>query len=370
VPKSSRIVSLLVVFQILLTSGQALAYYRKAPIQVSVVHPSDHRSEELFEQIHSGPQSKFVLQAYNHNVGFISSTPALILSPGPRSKPIHTNLRLGRVVILSGLHYLPQNHPIYGYGPYYIQTSGNWICWIYQSMGIGPDYGERIYAYNFKTNKEVNIWKSTSGSNEQIFEFQLVGNTLYYGTQLSHGPTVVTMVHSADLNKNNQRIAIKTVGEGSMPVIEDFSVSRGILGLLWTSAIHFVPDGYGPETYHFTLNALNGKLLRTIFTGTDVDSFNFASNDGLWVWSDHKQGVHFFKLGTNKVWVLSNDNSYVRTDGHYVWWTGIDDLKSGGFDTRNGRFIRSKVLKPRTFVFYSDSLDVFINGLTSSWIHV
>ncbi len=366
----------IILFSLLLLPASNGSHDMSKNVHSSNVPPVFNKMKSSFEElsgvVHQGGVKYIFPVSYNKTLGFLTSTPGAFAPFGKNANARLPRLLPGRIMTINDRMYLPQLNPIKDYEPFDIQSSGDWISWIYQSMGIGADYGERIYAYNVVTHKELGIWRQKSGTNEQLMAFEMVGSVIYYGTQSSRGNQVDVMIHSTNLNKDRGKVLITSKGTGNQRVIGDFSVAGSDLGIIWVPAYHFSPNGsfFESEPYTMTINHLTGQLLRQVYSGINVNPFDMSSRNGIFVWSDRTTGVHCYSLASNQVWLISDNPSYVMTDGRYVWMRGINDYQMDGFDTRTQKYVRFPELNNDTSVINSGSIDCFINGYKYAWISI
>ncbi len=295
----------------------------------TVTDVSHNGSEEYSEALHkeTGPLHAV---AYSPSLGFLAEKQALEVPQKAKVK-----VGYGSIVQLDSNKELPQPSPILGYEPDYIEASKDYICYVYQSSGIGPNVGELVYAYNIKTGISTKLWSPATGTNEQLMEFQLEGDTLYFGVQSSTGDTVKVEIHQVDLNTMKQKVILISMGSKTDKVVEDFAVSGNLIGLIWTPASHFLPDGgfNASEPYDFTIGPVGGSSKEYIYSGTNANSFDMRASNGLWTWSDKTNGVECYSKSSNQLWNVAKYPSYVATDGVCVWWKAVDTPACGGFDT-------------------------------------
>lgn len=311
--------------------------------------------------VHMQKQSSFFpAYVYSSKLGFLTYTPGVYLSMAGKSHSIKSKYLLGRIYELNHNRYLPQMNQLKGYEPFDVQANGHWVTWIYQSMGIGEDFGERIYAFNTVTSKEYCVWVHPLKSLDSLIGIDLTNNALYYGVQGFDKNQVTVAIHSMNLQTLSKRIVLSSKGHGVDPVIEDFSVTNHTLGVIWTSASHFVSStGLGP--YKVTLDSLAGKPIRTIYHGEAINPFDMHASGGTWIWSDQFTGVHAYSLRTNQVWEITKIPSYTYSDGSTIWWKSINTDETGGFDMIHKRYFNipsslkgfSPVVTGGLILFYS-----------------
>ncbi|EPZ45137.1 hypothetical protein [Alicyclobacillus acidoterrestris] len=328
------------------------------PIMVPQVNKTHTGSEEYKGTLHHGT-GNLKPSAYSPDLGFLAEKQAAqYLSK--------TKIRVGygSVVELKDNKSLPQPSRILGYEPDYIEASNNYVCWIYQSQGMGgPDNGEIIYAYNVQSGITTKLWSPAPGTNQQIMEFQLDANNLYYGVQSSNGDSVKIDVHHVELRTMTQNILTTSTGGKNDNVIEDFAVSDGYIAIVWTPGSHFLPDsGFNQsEPYTVTLNSLDLSSKRILYQGSNANSFDMDAKDGTWVWSDKSNGVECYSIKSNQTWNIATSASYVHTDGRYVWWKAIDTQACGGFDIKTQKEVKVRGLKNYQ-VLVSNGQTIFLTG--------
>jgi len=332
-------------------------------IKSTIVHLSalKNPSENYGETVHKGT-GKLPALAYSGTLGFLGQNQAI--QPLSKTK---VKVGFGTVVQFNNNKTLPQPSPIPGYEPDYITSNDDFVCYIYQSSGIGQNVGEIVYAFNIKTGISTELWRPTSGTNEQLMEFKLDGNNLYFGVQSSNGNKALTRIHQVDLNTMNQKVILTSMGSGTDKIVEDFAVSNGVIGIIWTPATHFIANlnSNGNEPYTFTIGALDGTKQTVVYHGTNPNAFDMEAKNGLWVWSDKTNGVECYSAAQNKTWNISASPSYVETDGVCVWWRAIDSKECGGFDTRTQKFVKLSGINAPFSPIVSDGRVILITGINS-----
>ncbi|WP_284200341.1 hypothetical protein [Alicyclobacillus sacchari] len=296
-------------------------------------------------KIHHG-SSEFQPIQYNKKLGLLGTTPGVLPNEVPKGYPsfpqTNDNYQPGRVVVLKTNTYLPQMDPEFGYQPSYLYSSGNWLCWIYLSMGIGPDDGERVYAYNVSTKKEFQVWAPPKDSNEQLMEVHLLGNDLFLGLQGSSGNTVNTKVVEVKLDTKRQTVLFSEQGQQDHNVIEDFAVWNNKIALIYTPATHFMGESSltsRGEPYSIVMYRLNGGKIRNLYSGYNINSFDFCSGKDGFIWSSKTSGVKYYDISKGEVLSVSRDSSYVYADDSVILWRGINDSKKGLFSTNTDKMI-------------------------------
>ncbi|SHL10092.1 hypothetical protein [Alicyclobacillus tolerans] len=302
--------------------------------------------------------SLFSPVAYNSSLGFLSTTPAMHQAP-PGAPPLpfqNKKFIPGRIMELKNGKYLPQIHPIKGYEPYDVQSNKDWITWIYVSFGLGPDLGEKIYAYNIKKHSEFLVW--SGGPLQQVFEYQLQGHVIYYGIQYNTGSTDTTFIRSINLTDRKNTLIVSTKGTGFQNVIEDFAVTGKWLGVIETPANHFTSPSL-KEKYHFEIGTTKNPVFKTIYSNVNVNPFTLRARSGVWVWSDKTRGVTAYVLGSKQVLGLDSMPSYVKTDGQNIWWVAINSNNYGGYDIKSNQYLK---LPPKVIplgINISGNVDIF-----------
>jgi len=328
------------------------------PIVIQHVNKTNADSEEYGTTLHRGA-SGLIPSAYSPTLGFLAEEQA-----AQYLSKTEVKVGYGSIVQLRNNKSLPQPSKILGYEPDYIKASNNYICWIYQSQGMGgPDEGEIVYAYNADNGITTKIWSPTPGTNQQIMEFQMDGSNLYYGVQSSNGGNVKIGIYHVDLSTMTQNILTTSTGGRNDNVIEDFAVSNGSIGIVWTPGSHFLSDaGFNPsEPYTVTLSSLNLASRRVLYHGTNANSFDMAADNGTWTWSDKTNGVECYSTNSNKTWNIASPESYVQTDGRYVWWKAIDTQDCGGFDIKTLKSVKVNGLKNYQALVFN-RYTIFITG--------
>ncbi|KYP81574.1 hypothetical protein [Ferroacidibacillus organovorans] len=309
--------------------------------------------------------NKYQVQAYTPSLGFIGINSAL--KPYSRYK---FKAGYGSMIQLSTNKVLPQPSPIIGYEPAFILSNGQFLCYIYQSQGIGPDYGEIVYAYNIKTKITTKLWNPANGTNQQLSNFHLTGNQLYFAVQSTKGNTAFVQIHRVNLPTMRQNIVFSSKGGINQYVVEDFAISKGKIGIIWTPGSHFIPvvDHNPYEPYDVTIGAINGTTKKVIFRGVNAGAFNMQAKNGIWAWSDLTSGVECYSSRINTVWNVSSQPSYVKTDGVTVWWRSVNTNQCGGFDTKTQKFVKFNQIKAPFTPIISDGRVILLTGIhTDYW---
>ncbi|WP_258112672.1 hypothetical protein [Alicyclobacillus sp. SP_1] len=302
--------------------------------------------------------SLFPPVAYSASLGFLSTTPAMHQAP-PGAPPLpfqNKKFIPGRIMELKNGKYLPQINAIKGYEPYDVQSNTNWVTWIYLSFGFGPDLGEKIYAYNIKKHSEFLVW--SGGPLQQVFEYQLHGHVLYYGVQYNAGSTATTLIRSINLSDRENASIVTTKGTGSENIIEDFAVTGKWLGVIETPANHFTSPSLN-ERYRFEIGSTTNPVFKTIYSNINVNPFTLRARSGVWVWSDKTRGVTAYVLGSKQVLGLDSMPSYVKTDGHNIWWMAINSDNYGGYDLKSRQYLKLPPKVNPLGINVSGNLDIF-----------